>query len=107
MRFGCAGSERLQLLAGFEAHRFAGRDADFLAGARIAADASLAGADVEHAKTAELNALAFAKGVLHGFEDGLDGLLRLGPAHTRLAHHRIHDIELDHTSLLLSSGKLC
>src|ERR1700688_2112490 len=107
MRFVSAGSERLPLLAGLEAHRFAARDADFLAGARMPAAAGLAGADVEHAKAAQRDSLALAKRALHSFEDSLDGLLRLGPAHTSLAHHRIHDIELDHTSPPLSSGKLC
>ncbi len=48
----------LQLLAGLKAHRFAGRDGNLGAGARIAADAGLARAHVEDAEAAQLNALA-------------------------------------------------
>jgi hypothetical protein len=102
-----ASSERLQFLAGFETHGFAGRNADFLAGARIAANAGFARAYIEDAEAAQFNSLAFAESVFHGFEDGFDGLLRLGPAHTGLIYYCIHDIELNHTSLLLFNGKLC
>src|SRR5690242_5471818 len=94
-------SERLQFLARLEAHGFAGRDADFLASARIASDAGLARADIEYAKAAQLNAFPFAKRALHGFEDGFGGLFRLGAGHAGLVYHRIHNIELDHTSLPL------
>jgi len=99
-----AGSECLQFLAGLEAHRFAWRDADFLAGAGIAADASLAWAHVEHAEAAELNTLTFAERILHGFEDRFDGLFRFGPAHAGLVYNCIYNIQLDHTSLLLFNG---
>jgi hypothetical protein len=100
-------SERLQFLAGLEAHRFAGRDADFLAGARIAADAGLARADVEYTKAAKLNSLALAERILHGFKDGFDGLFGLGPAHAGLVYDCINNIQLNHTTLLLFDGKLC
>jgi hypothetical protein len=100
-------SERLQFLARFEAHRFAGRDTDFLAGSRVAPDAGLAGAHVKYAEPAQLDSFAFAEGLLHGIEDGLDCLFRLGSAYVSLAYNRIHDIELYHTSLLLPDGKLC
>src|SRR5580704_5874641 len=97
-------SERLQFLAGLETNRFAGRDADFLAGARIAADACLARAHVEHAEAAQLNSLAFAERVLHRFKDGFNGLFRLGPAHAGLVYHGIYNVQLNHTSLLLFDG---
>jgi dCTP deaminase len=100
-------SERLQFLAGLEAHRFAGRDADFLAGARIAADAGLARAHVEYTEAAQLNSLALAERVLHGFKDGFDGLFGLGPAHAGLVYNGIYNVQLNHTSLLLFNGKLC
>jgi hypothetical protein len=102
-----ASSESLKFLAGLETHRFAGRDAYFLAGARISADASLARAHVEHTEAAQLNSLAFAERALHGSKDGFDSLLRLGPAHAGLVNNGIYDIQLNHTSLLLSNGKLC
>ncbi len=94
-------SERLQFLAGLEAHGFAGRDTDFLARARIPPDAGLARADVEHPEAAQLNSFSLAKGSLHGFKDGLDGLLRFGPGYTGLVYHGVHNVELDHTSLPL------
>src|SRR5882762_75958 len=69
-------SERLQFLAGLEAHSLAGRDADFLARARIPPNAGFARADVEHAEAAQLNPFSLAQSGLHGIEDGLDSLLR-------------------------------
>ena len=55
---GRAGLQRVQFLAGLEAHRLAGGDADLGAGAGIAADAGFAGADAEDAKAAQFDALA-------------------------------------------------
>jgi hypothetical protein len=103
-RLRVAGSECLQFLAGLKAHCFAWRDADFLAGARIATDASFARAHVEHTEAPQLNSLAFAKRVLHGFKDCFDRLLRLRPAHTRFVYNRIYYIQLNHTTLLLFDG---
>jgi len=101
---GFAGSERLQFLAGLKAHRFAGGDTNFLPGARVAADACLARAHVEHTEAAQLDSFALAKRILHGFKDSFDGLLRLGPAYAGLVYNRIYDVQLDHTILLLIDG---
>ena len=46
-----------RFLAGFEAHSFAGGDADLGAGAGVAANAGFAGADAENAKPAQFDAL--------------------------------------------------
>src|ERR1700692_1464011 len=73
-------SERLQFLAGLEAHRFAWWNADFLAGARIAANAGLARAHVEHAEAAQLDSFPFAERILHRSKNSFDGLFGLGPA---------------------------
>src|SRR5580692_7054397 len=86
-----AGSERLQFLAGLEAHRFAWRDADFLAGARIAADAGLARAHVEHTEPAQLDSFPFAERILHRSKNGFDSLFGLGPAYACLVYDRIYD----------------
>jgi hypothetical protein len=94
-------SERLQFLARLEAHSFAGRDADFLARARIPSYSGLARANIEHAKAAQLNAFPLAEGALHGFEDGFDGLFRLCAGHSGFVYYRVHYIELNHTSLPL------
>jgi hypothetical protein len=97
----------LQFFAGLEAHRFAWRDADFLAGAWIAAYAGFAWAHVEYTEAAQLDTFAFAERVLHGFKDGFDGLFRFGPAHAGLVYHRIYYIQLNHYTLLLFNGLLC
>jgi hypothetical protein len=100
-------SEGLQFLAGLETYCLAGRDADFLAGARISSNAGFAGAHVKYAEAAQFDTLAFAQGTFHGLEDSLDRLFRFGPAYTSSIYHCIDNIELDHTSLLLFDGKLC
>src|SRR2546430_9012873 len=71
----------LKFLARLEAHGFSGRDVDFFAGARIASDAGLAGLHAENTEAAELDALAAAKCLLQGLENGFDGLLGLGAAY--------------------------
>jgi hypothetical protein len=101
---GFADSERLQFLAGLEAHCFAGRDTHFLPGARVAADASLARAHVEYTEAAQLDSFPLAQRILHGFKDSFDGLLRLGPAHAGLVYNRVYDVQLNHTTLLLIDG---
>jgi hypothetical protein len=100
-------SESLQFLAGLEPHGLPGRDADFLAGPRISSDTRFAGAHIKNSEAAQLDAFSFAESALHGFEDRLDSLLRLGPAHSGLIYHRVDDIELNHTNLPLFDGKLC
>jgi hypothetical protein len=99
--------QRLQFLAGFEAYRLAGRDADFLAGTRITSYAGFARAHIEHAEAAQFDSFAFAQSSFHGFENRLDGFFGLGSAHSGFTHDRIHYIKLNHTSLLRSDGKLC
>ena len=50
--------QRLQLLAGFEANGFAGRDGHLGAGSRVAADSGLARSHVEDSESAQLDSLA-------------------------------------------------
>jgi hypothetical protein len=91
--------EALQFLAGLEADGFSRRDADFLTGARIAANAGLARLDAEDPEFAELDALTAPHGVLERFKDGFDGLFGLGTADVCLRYHTVYDIELDHAGL--------
>lgn len=95
------GFDTLEFLAGLEADGFAGRDVDLFAGAGIAADSGFAGLDAEDAETAELDALTAAESLLERFENGFDRLLGLGAADESLGHHRIHNVQLDHTRLPL------
>jgi hypothetical protein len=104
-RFFC-GFDALEFFAGFEAYGFAGRDADFFAGAGVAADAGLAGLDAEDAEAAEFDALAAAEGLFQGIENRFDGLLGFGAADESLGDNRIHDVQLDHTRLLLREQML-
>jgi hypothetical protein len=91
--------QALKLLAGFEANGLSRRDADFFPGTRVAADASFARLNAEDAEFAEFDALAAAQCVFERFEDGLDSLFRLGATDVGLGHHRIYDVELNHTIL--------
>jgi hypothetical protein len=96
----------LEFFAGFEADGFAGRDADFFAGARVATDAGFAGLDAEDAEAAELDTLAAAESLFQGIENGFDGLLGFGAADESFGNNRIHDVQLDHTGLLLREEML-
>src|SRR5215469_9981654 len=89
------GRKRLQFLSRLEANCFTGRNIHLLAGARIAADASLARLDVEHAEASELDPLAASERVLHCLEDGLDRLFGFSSADIRLLYNRVDEVELD------------
>src|SRR5579863_6680489 len=102
--FGFCGSfKALQFFFGLEADGFAWRDVDLFAGARIAANAGLAGLDAEDAEAAQFDTLAAAERVLERFEYRLDRLFRLGAADVwrRCIDDGIHDVQLDHTILPL------
>ena len=84
--------EEVEFLARLEADRFAWGDADFSAGAGIAADAGLARTHVEDPKAAELDALTFGEGALEGFEYGIDsgfGFITLQPG---ALNHLVNDV---------------
>ena len=79
----------------------------FFAGSGIAADASLAGLHAEDAELAEFDALAAAKSGFEGFKNSFDGLFSFGAADVGLCHHRVHNVELDHTALPCYSWARC
>ena len=62
----------MEFFAGFEAYGFSGSDAYFGSGTGVAAYAGFPGFDVKYSEAAELDAIAAAEGVFHGFEDGID-----------------------------------
>ena len=84
--------QRVQLLAGLEADSLAGRNADFGAGARIAANAGFAGADAEDAKSAQFDALAGGQGLLQALEDRIHRSLCLGARETRALDYMMDDV---------------
>ncbi len=104
--------EEVQLFAGLEADGFAGGDGDFGAGAWIAADAGLSGFDGEDAEAAQFDAVSGDEGLLHAFEDGVDGGLGLGTGKSGSLHNPLNEVLLNHLcrcpclELLQGSGSL-
>src|SRR5208282_1877799 len=92
-------SDAPEFLSRFEADGLSRRDAHFFSGARVAADARLAGFDAEDAELAQLDALTRREPLLQHFEDSLDGLFGLRAADARAADDQIHKVELDHPRL--------
>src|SRR5208282_3435120 len=90
---------RLQFFARLEAHSFARRNRYFGAGARVASNAGLAGAHVEHAKSPQFNAMAAGQRLLHALEDGFHRQLGLGLGDAGFGHHFVDDVELNHERL--------
>ena len=91
--------QRLQLFAGFKSYRFTGRNRHLGSGSGIASDAGLTGLDVEHAETAQFDAVSLFEGFLHGFEDRLHGHFSLGFGNAGLVDDFVDDIEFDQMSL--------
>ena len=88
----------LKFLARLEAHRFAGRNIYFGAGARVASDAGLARPNVEDAETAQFNAVTLGQSFLHTLEDSFHRHFGFGLGDAGLVHNFVDDIELDHKS---------
>jgi len=61
----------VQFFAGLESNGLARSDAYFGAGSRVAADASLARANAEDAKSAKFDAISGSQGLLEPLEDGI------------------------------------
>jgi hypothetical protein len=87
--------EQVEFLSRFEADGFAGRDADFGTGSRVASDACLSRLDVEYAEAAQFDAVAFSEGVLHGFEDGVNGGFRLDAWEAGSFYDALDEVLLD------------
>lgn len=85
----------MQFLAGLEAHRLTGGDADLGAGAGVAADAGFACADAEDAKAAQLDALTGRESLLEALEDRIHGSLSLRAGQTRALNHMMYDVLLN------------
>ena len=88
--------ESLKFFAGLKAHGFTRRNADFFAGAGIAANARFSGLNAEDAEFAKFDALAATESALERLKDRFDGLLGFGAADVRLRYDCVYDIELDH-----------
>src|SRR5438874_2178518 len=86
----------LEVLARFEADGAARRDAHFLAGPGITADAALTGLNLEYAKATQLDSLTTLHREPHRLEHGVDRHLGLDLGDIGDARHLIHDVDLDH-----------
>lgn len=95
----------MKLFAGFEADGLAGSDRDLSAGARIAADACLAWLDGEDAEPAQLDPVPCNEGLLHAFEDGIDGCFRLGAWESGAFDNALYQVLLDHCRQRPQMGK--
>src|SRR5262245_2487169 len=87
-------SDVLEVFARLEANRAARWDADFLAGSGVAADAAFAGLHLEHAKPAQLDALAALHGGPHRIEYGVDRHLGFDLGDIGDLRHFVHDVDL-------------
>ncbi len=85
----------MQVLAGLEANGLAGGNGDFSASAGVATNTGLARLNCKDAKAAKFNAVAFAKGGLHGFEDGVHGRLRFCARETGAFDDSLDEVLLD------------
>ena len=92
------GSEILQLFAGFESHRFAGRDSHLDTGLGVAAHTTLAIADLEDTEPAKFDALTLAESVFHLLEDDLYGMSCLDPRNVRGLCNAIDEVGFYHVS---------
>src|ERR1035438_1600651 len=100
--------ERMELLAGLEAHRFAGRDADLGARAGVAANPGFAGAHTENAKPAQLDALTGRQSFFQPLEDRIHRSFSLGAGQPCALDHVMNDVLFNQSGYLAgATGKKC
>jgi hypothetical protein len=92
--------ERLQFLAGLEAHSFAGGDADFRPGSGVPPDTSLASLHIENREATQFNAVALRQGFLHGFKYRFHGNFSFCLGDACAIDDLIDDVQLYHANLL-------
>ena len=85
----------MKFFAGLEADGFYRGDADFSAGARVAADTGLAGTDAEDSESTQLDAVAGSQSLLEPFKNGVDRSLGFGTRETCPFNDVMHDVLLD------------
>src|SRR5579883_31534 len=94
-RSGAGLLQRLQLLAGLEAHGLSWGNRNLRAGARIAPDAGLARFDVEDAETPQFDAVALFESFLHRLEYGLHRHFGLRFRDAGPVDDLVDDVQLD------------
>src|SRR5450759_342021 len=86
----------LEVFARFEPDRAPGRDAHFLAGTGVTADAALAWLHLEHTEPAQLDAVAPLHGGPHRVEDRVDRHLGFDLGDVGDFRHFVDDVDLNH-----------
>src|SRR5262249_7988620 len=86
----------LEVFARLEANRATRRDAHFLAGAGVTADAALAGLDLEHAESAQFDTFAALHGGPHRIENRVDGHLGFDLGDVGDFRNLVDDVDLNH-----------
>jgi hypothetical protein len=89
----------LQFFPRLKPHCLAWWDRDFRSGARVAPNSSLARTHVEHAKSAEFNAIAARQCLFHALKNSLYRELGFGLGDARLGDDFVDDVKLDHSGL--------
>jgi len=84
--------EQVQFFSRLETDGFSWRDADLGAGARVAADAGLAGTHVEDAEAAQLDPLALGQGAFERLEDRVDSRLGLVALQAGAFNHLVNNV---------------
>jgi hypothetical protein len=88
--------QRLQILAGLEAHGLSGRNIHFRSRSGIPADPRLAGFDGKDAKAAKFNPIVGFQSVFHAVKNGIDGLFGFCLTDARSLDNLIDKIQFDH-----------
>ncbi len=90
----------MQFFARLEAHCFAGSNADFCPGSRIAANSGFPGTDAENSEAAQLDTFPSGESLLQAFKYGVYGCLSLGARQARALDYVMYDVLLDHCRYL-------
>jgi hypothetical protein len=96
----------MQFFTGFEADGFAGRDADFCAGSRIAANAGFASANAEDTESAQFNALTSCERFLKSLKHGVDCRFGLGAGQACALDHMVDNVLFNQSGHLASATVL-
>src|SRR5208282_2402590 len=92
--------ERLQFLAGLEAHSLAGGNTDFRPCSGVPPDTGLARFHIENTEATQFNAVALRQRFLHGFKYRFHGHFRFCLRHACAVDDLIDDVQLYHANLL-------
>jgi hypothetical protein len=93
----------VQLFTGLEANSLSGGNGDFRSGAGVASNAGLARLNGEDAEAAKLDAVALAKSLFHGLEDGIDSGFRLDAWKSGAFNYSLDEVLLDQWVAFLMS----